>query len=176
MTKTIRFGAATVAMFAAMGMTSAASAQDSATATATAEIFEALTVTNNAPLDFGTLVVDAAGGVNINPGPGEVSSCSGSVICIGTSNPALFVANGQPGAIIDITLPSAAGELRHTGNLTSTNPEHNIDLALSLGATTLGLDAVNGDAGFHVGGSLNLDGSEIAGTYTTTFDVTVNYQ
>ena len=60
MTKTIRFGAAGIAMFAAIGMGSAAHAQ-SATADATAEILDALTLTADNELDFGTMVVSGAG-------------------------------------------------------------------------------------------------------------------
>ena len=76
MTKKLRFAAAGVAMCAAMGMSSAASAQD-ATATATAEILEALQLTNTNALDFGTLVVDGAGSVTI------AASGAASAVCAG---------------------------------------------------------------------------------------------
>ena len=176
MTKTIRFGAAGIAMFAALGMSSAASAQD-ATATATAEILEALTLVNDNALDFGTLVVDTAGGsVSIAPTTGAASVCAGSVICSGTSAPAGFTADGQAGATIDINLPASAAELRHVDFATSTAIQHNIPLAFSGSATSLTLDATTGTGTFLVGGTLTLDGSEIPGVYSTQFQVSVNYQ
>ena len=61
MTKTIRFGAAGIAMFAALGMSSAAHA-DTETANASVEILDALVLTNTAGLDFGALVVSGTGG------------------------------------------------------------------------------------------------------------------
>ena len=55
MNKTIRYSAAAVAMAAAMGMSSVAHA-DTATADATAEVLEALVLTNTNDLDFGAMV------------------------------------------------------------------------------------------------------------------------
>ncbi|MEM7780445.1 MAG: DUF4402 domain-containing protein [Pseudomonadota bacterium] len=174
MTKKFRIGAAGVAMFAALGMGSAAQAQ-SATADANAEILEALLLTNNSALDFGTLVVDGAGTVTIAAAPLATAACAGDVICSGTSTPANFTVDGSDGRVVEVNLPPVDGELRHTGFAASAAPEHNIDLddfTQSSGTVTL----TGGTADFDIGGRLTLDGSEIEGAYTTTFEITVNYQ
>lgn len=174
MNKTIRFGAAGLAMFAAIGTSSAASAQD-ATATARAEILEALTLTNNAALDFGTLVVDGAGAVVVGASDTAQAVCSGQVVCSGTSAAADFTVDGSDGRVVEINLPSADGELRHANFGASTLDEHNIPLTnfTASGAT---VTLTGGTADFQVGGTITLDGTEIEGLYSTTFDVTVNYQ
>ena len=174
MTKKLRFAAAGVAMCAAMGMSSAASAQD-ATATATAEVLEALQLTNNNALDFGTLVVDGAGTVTIAASATASAACSGSVVCSGTSSAANFTVTGSDGRTVDVNLPTANGELRHTGFTASTNPEHNIPLS-GFTSSSASVTLTGGTADFDVGGTITLDGSEIEGVYETTFDVSVNYQ
>ena len=81
MTKTIRFGAAGIAMFAALGLGSAAHA-DTASADATAEVLAALELTNTAPLNFGTVVLNAGstGGL-VDVDPSGFRTCGGDVIC-----------------------------------------------------------------------------------------------
>jgi len=178
MTKTIRFGAAGIAMFAAMGMSSVAHA-DTATADATAEVLDALVLNNDAALDFGTMVV-SGGGVVTLAADGTLSCADPDIVCSGTTSVAAFSVEGTASKAVTINLPTGSVELRHPSYTAATATEHAIILdtftSSENGATgpevTLDTD---GDATFDVGGTITLDGSEVAGIYDGTFDVSVEY-
>jgi hypothetical protein len=181
MFKTIRIGAAGIAMFAALGMGTAAHA-DTASADATAEVLAALTLTNTAGLNFGTVVLNTAstGGTVVVDTTGS-RTCGGDVICGpgGAEQAAGFNVTGAPGsnvAIIVQDLATTPVSLTHTGNVGSTNAEHNIELTALVDSTGGGGPGFTGDVDFTVGGTIALDGSEIAGVYEGTFDVTAEYQ
>lgn len=178
MNKTIRFGAAGIAMFAAISMSSAAHA-DTATADATAEILDALVLNNDSALDFGAMVVSGAGVVTL-AADGTLTCASADIICSGTTGVAGFSVEGTAAKAVTINLPSASVELRHPNYTLATAAEHVVVLdtftSSENGASgaEVTLDAA-GDATFNVGGTITLDGSEVAGTYDGTFDVTVEY-
>jgi hypothetical protein len=176
MTKTIRFGAAGIALFAAMGMSNAALAQD-ASATATAEVLEALTLTNTAPLDFGTMVVDGAGSVSL-AADGTLDCSVGDIVCSGTSGVAAFDVTGTASRVITINLPTAAVDLIHSGFAGAADPDQfriELDAFVSDGTgDEITLDT-SGEGSFTVGGTITLDGNEAAGIYTGSFDVSVEY-
>ncbi len=176
MTNKFRIGAAGVALVAALGMTSAANAADTATATAEAEILSALTltVTTGSTLDFGQIAVNGAGTVALDPTDDSVS-CSANLVCVGTTAAVDFEVTGAASQDVAITLPTSA-ELYFGGTVTTDNTRK-LELASfaddASGSVTT--DA-SGDAGFAVGGTLTFDGTEIAGSYSGTFDVDVEYQ
>lgn len=182
MTKIFRTAAAGVALFAAVGMGSAAHAQVSASSDATAEVLAALQLTNDAGLDFGGIVLNASstgGTVAIN-GSG-VRTCSGDVICgpAGSEQPAVFTVTGAANSSINVTVQDLVANpvsLTHTANAGSTSANHNIELTSLDDGSLGGFTTFSGNETFNVGGTINLDGSEIAGTYEGTFDVTVSYQ
>lgn len=182
MTKTFRTVAAGVALFAAVGMGSAAHAQVSQSADASAEILAALQLTNDAPLDFGSLILNASstgGSVDVN-GSG-FRTCSGDVICgpAGSEQPAQFTVTGAANSTINVTVQDLVANpvsLTHTANVGSTSAEHNIELTSLDDGSLGGFTAFSGSETFNVGGTIQLDGSEIAGTYEGSFDVTVAYQ
>ncbi len=196
MIKTLRMGAAGAAI-AVLAMASAANAAETETATAEADIVQAFTLTNDTDLDFGAIVNAAGGGTVVVATDGSVS-CGGSLVCHGSSSAAAFsIDGGTIGKNLYITLPDTS-----SGSLVM---EHSDKAALQLADPTL-LDAAveieldgftttsdgsdaNGDfvtvaddgsgvgeAGFSVGGTATLDGSEVEGTYSTTFSVTVDYE
>ncbi len=179
MTKTIRFGAAGIAMFAALGMSSVAQAQDSATADATAEILEALVLTNNSALDFGTMVVSGGGAVTI-AADGTLTCSATDIICSGTTSVAGFSVEGTANNAVTINLPTGSVELRHPAFTPATALQHAIELnnftasENGTGGPEVTLDGA-GEATFDVGGTITLDGSEEAGTFDGTFDVSVEY-
>lgn len=170
----IRYGAAGVALAAALGMGSVAQAQDNANATATAEILDALTLTlDSGSLNFGNIVVNG-GGTAVLANDGTLT-CT-TVICSGTTSvPTFRVAGGTTGADVDITYTIAAPLLRAGGTVGNAADEIvlsglNSDQAgevITIAAT---------DTLFNVGGTLTLDGSEVAGTYSANFNVRVTYQ
>jgi hypothetical protein len=178
MTKTIRFGAAGIAMFAAMGMSTVAHA-DTATADATAEVLEALILTNNTALDFGAMVVSGAGTVTL-AADGTLDCSDTDIVCSGTTSVANFDVEGTADKAVTITLPSAAVELRHASWTPATAAEHTIVLdtfTSSENGTTgpeVTLDTA-GDASFDVGGTITIDGTEAPGVFDGTFDVSVDY-
>lgn len=174
MTKKLRFGAAGIAMFAAFGMSSVASAQDNANADATVEVLEALTLSNTAPLDFGTIVVDNAGTVTIAASSTATAVCTGDVICSGTSSAASFSVTGSAGEVVEVNLPATSGTLLRTGGTAGVAADEIVLDNFTASAPTVTL--TGGSAVFEVGGELTLDGSEVEGVYSTTFNVSVNYQ
>lgn len=182
MTKIFRTAAAGVALFAAVGMGSAAHAQVSESADASAEILAALQLTNDAALDFGSLVMNSnstGGTVTIN-GSG-VRDCFGDVICgpAGSEQPAEFTVTGAANSTISVTVQDLSVNpvsLTHTANVGSPSAEHNIELSDLDDGSLGGFTTFSGNETFNVGGEITLDGSEIAGTYEGTFNVTVSYQ
>lgn len=182
MTKMFRTAAAGVALFAAVGMGSAAHAQVSESADATAEILAALQLTNDAALDFGSIVLNATStGGTVAVNGGGFRTCSGDVICGpgGAEQPATFTVTGAANSNIDVTVQDLVANpvsLTHTANAGSTNAEHNIELVSLEDGSLGGFTTFSGNESFNVGGTISLDGSEIAGTYQGSFDVTVSYQ
>jgi hypothetical protein len=179
MKKTIRLSAAGVAMFAALGLSTAAHA-DTEPADATAEVLDALILTNTAGLDFGSMVITGAGTVSLD-GDNLIDCSNANITCSGTTTAATFDVTGTASKAVTIILPSTDVNLRHPSYdpLVSTG-EHTIVLngftSNENGATgpEVVLDAA-GDGTFGVGGTINLDGSEVPGVFTGTFNVTVEY-
>lgn len=178
MTKSIRFGAAGIAMFAAMGMSSVAHA-DTATADATAEVLDALVLNNTAALDFGTMVVSGAGTVTL-ASDGSLDCSATDIVCSGTTSVAGFTVEGTANKAVTINLPTGDVELRHPSYTAGTAAEHSIVLNAFSSSENGGsgpevtLDGL-GDGTFNVGGTITLDGSEEAGVFDATFDVSVEY-
>lgn len=170
MNKNFRFGAVGVALVASMGMGSAAHAA-SATATATAEVLQALTLNSDGTvLDFGTLVVPGAGTAVVNAS--NVRSCTGAVVCSGTTSTAGFNLTGTASKPVTVTLPTTPVVLSTAGGGTAAT-EITLD-TFTASATSVTLDAT-GNGAFTVGGTIHMDGSEVAGIYSGTFTVTANY-
>ncbi|MEM9500291.1 MAG: DUF4402 domain-containing protein [Pseudomonadota bacterium] len=181
MTKTIRFGAAGIAMFAALGMSTVAHA-DTETADARAEVLDALVLTNTGALDFGTMVVSGAGIVVLDSG-NNLTCTDPDIICSGTTSAAAFDVEGTANKAVTINLPTAGINLRHPSyNAGVSTGEHTIELSAFTSSDTnatsgdpeVTLDGA-GDATFTVGGTITVDGSEEAGLFEGTFDVSVEY-
>ncbi len=172
MTKNIRFGAAGVALAALVSMNSAAHAQD-ATATATAEVLTALTLTwDTVPLDFGGILVDtvAATGGSLTLAPDGTDTCGTGIICSGTTTVAGFDVTGSGGRVVTVTVPTGTVNLNHATLATS------IPLtAITSSDATVTTDAA-GDASFTVGGTITVAATQAAGVYSNTFQVSVDYQ
>ncbi|QIQ87484.1 DUF4402 domain-containing protein [Erythrobacter sp.] len=177
MIKTIRFGAAGIALFAAMGMSNAAFAQETANATATAEVLDSLTLNNSAGLDFGTMVVDGAGTVSL-AADGTLDCSAADIVCSGTSSVAAFDVTGTANKAVTINLPTGDIDLNHPDLSAASLPgQHTIVLnafVSSEAGNEITLDGA-GDGNFTVGGTITFDGNEAAGIYTGSFDVSVEY-
>ena len=166
MLKSIRLGAAGVAIAATLGMNSAAHAVTEQ-ATATAEILEALDVVAVSALDFGVIAANGAGTVAVATNSGV--TCGANLICTGTAAAGQLTVDGSAGATVGISLPSTSTTLNNIPASATMSVT-----GLTLSNATLVLSG-NPDA-FTVGGTLNVSAGQAAGTYTGTFDVEVEYQ
>jgi len=199
MKKTLKIGAAGAVIALSMGMNSIAHAADDADATASVEVLRPLTLTNDAGLDFGAVAVNGSGTVAMAiDGFGAADlTCSTDIVCTGTSGLAGFtVSDGSGGRTVTVDLPSAGIDLVHTAPAdplavdpatevielgsyvtdadegTDIFGDPNGEYSVTLGGSG---DPDEGEASFQVGGTLTFDGSEVAGTYEGTFNVSVEY-
>ncbi|RDC61141.1 hypothetical protein HME9302_02360 [Alteripontixanthobacter maritimus] len=197
MNKTFRMSAAGAVIAAAMGMSSMAAAQDTATVTAKVEVLKPLTLVATNDLDFGQLVIaDVAqgGSVSLTADANPARTCSADLVCSGLFTvPELVVSGGTAGKGVTVNVPKNV-VLRLDGALaTSTDASELIELVPTLNITqdttvtsatdnfyktTLSADTAadgGGIATFYMGGDIALDGSEQAGNYAADFNVSVEY-
>jgi hypothetical protein len=149
--------------------------QATVTATSTATIVTPIAMTNTNNLAFGDIAVDATGGdVTISAAAVPVRTTTApthiTLITTGTHpiSSADFAVTGLTGSTYAITLPAngvvtltGAGAPMPVGTFTS-----------SVGATG---SLATGAETFYVGATLTVGGSQVAGNYTGTFQVSVNY-
>ena len=162
--------AALGATLAVASFATSANAAATATATATAEVLETLTLTAVNDLNFGQIAANSGGTVTVNANS-SVSS-TGSLISTGTRAPATFDVTGTANTTVGVTLPAAAVNLTRTGGtetMSLAGFNSNPNGAFQLNATT-------GVGTFEVGGTLHVASGQAPGTYSGTFDVSVEYQ
>ena len=156
------------------GVSVMASAQNpEATATASATIVTPISIKKTDDLAFGNIIADADGGTVTVTSAGVISH-SGVVApsVKGTSSAASFTVTGLTGATYAIGLPADnAVILKKDGS--STDPKEQMKLtAFTEKATKI---LTGGTETFGVGATLNVVAGQVAGTYTSNFNVTVNY-
>jgi Domain of unknown function (DUF4402) len=134
------------------------------TATASAEIVTAATLTNTKALNFGSIALGANSGTVVVTANATGSRTCTTVICIGTTSSAAdFAIGGANGAAVGLTLGSST--------ITLLNGSSSISAALNLSSA---ISAVGNTE--YVGGTLTVPTSAIAGTYTGTVTLTAAYQ
>lgn len=122
-------------------------------------------------LNFGTVTRSSTSGTIVVTSAGTRSQGGGASILSSSSfSPAPFTVTGENNASFNIALPDDNDvELTRDGEtekMEVTGFEHNSGLVLSgLGVAT-----------FSVGATLNLDANQVAGDYSGSFSVTINYQ
>ena len=135
-----------------------------------AAILSPLSVIKRADLDFGTLVVTGAGTAVIDPVSGT-ESVTGPILPAGSSaHPAKFTATGSKNAVALIRLPKNPINVTRVGGtetMTVTNWTQD-------GATNRRIP-ITDTFDFSVGATLNVGASQAEGTYTGTFNITVQY-
>jgi len=151
----------------AIGTPAAAATTNSATANATVNIVSPLTLTNNTPLDFGTIVGPFAG-QTVRIDTGGVRTCGG-LTCSGTTVSAanFTVSGGTAAQNLKLTVDPSV-------SLTGPGNALTVDLTTDL-PTGLVTDA-SGGATFGIGGSLAIPAAQADGVYSGTFNVQVDYQ
>jgi hypothetical protein len=161
-----RIGAAGVALVSAFGLASVANAAASDTATAEANILAPLTLSADNSLHFGDIAVNGAGTVVV-AADGSGASCSANLICTGGDSPADFTVTGSAGETVGIAYSNVVALSGPGANMTLSGLNADSGATLGLGA---------GTANFSVGGTLTVNAGQVAGYYSGSFDVTVEYQ
>jgi Mat/Ecp fimbriae major subunit len=151
----------------AIAMGSNAAYAATATADAKATILSPITIAKTADLDFGTIAVNAGDTVTI-PATSDTATCgatAGNLICAGTTSRAKFNVTGAANTSVSISSDASV-------SLTSGANSMSATLVRSANAATL---SATGAGSFDVGGALTVGGTQAAGAYVGTFNVTVNY-
>lgn len=163
-TRFFAVGAAIVSLGFGAGVAHAASD----TATAEARILAPVTVTKITDLNFGIIVPTAANGT-VTLDFADTVTC-GSLTCAGTPQTAEFEVAGAAGESVTVDTIGAV-TLTHTGGIATMSA----DLApnVPFGATAWVLPAAVNTV--LVGGDLAVGANQLAGLYTGSFDLTVNY-
>lgn len=187
MKKFLRFGAASAIVAASLGMSNVAQAQDTASADAFAEILTALQLSldTGSKLDFGAMVVTGPGMVSLDAGTGALDCTDTDIICSGTTELAAFsITAGTASKDVTINFDTPTVNLVRVGGSVTVPADvlvlNNFNSDAALTSDPLGdyyevTLSSTGTASFQVGGDLTFDGSEVAGVYTGSFDVSVEY-
>jgi len=154
------------------GITTAAFAQASANSNASATIVGPIGIANTTAMNFGNVAVSAVAGTVVMTPAGVRSVTGGCTLPAVTGSPAAAVFNvtGAANYTYVITLPGAATTITSGAN------NMTVDTWSSTPGGTGTLSA-GGSQTLTVGATLNVAGSQPAGTYVsgTPFTVTVNY-
>lgn len=148
--------------------------QASATATGQVTIIRPLTIVNtsNQKLDFGRVVQPRTGNstITLSNSTGAVSTTGTAVALPGTTTFAPFVATGEGGQAVTVTVP-ATFDLSGPGLPITVNLTPTVN-----GSTTLsGTLGSSGTKAIDVGGNFDLSSGQASGAYSGTFTVTVQY-
>jgi hypothetical protein len=145
----------------------AVSASANPPATAQVNIVKPLTLTAQANIDFGNVVVQDNGTASID-GTTGVITCSATLTCSATGTAAVYKVTGTNNQVVNITKPNAT--LTNSGN-----PGTPLTLVLSGPATVTLPNAGATGTTFGVGGSIAIAASTKDGVYTGNLNVTVDY-
>jgi len=155
------------------------SAQSTVTGTsAGAVIITPIALSQDAALNFGVMsVLPGTGGTCILSTTGVRSSTGGvNLSTIGTAaTNAAYTVGGLADATYSITLPSSITVTETVGAVQTMNINGLLARSASAGSNGLTGSLNSGADTFTVGGTLNVAASQLAGTYSGTFDVTVAY-
>lgn len=166
------------AALAAASLATSANAAATATATATAEVLNSLTLTADSALDFGQIAANGGGTVAVNYDNTKVTSSLSSgnpLVSTGTVAPAAFTVTGSANANVAVTLPTSASTLTWQGTWTGSGSAPTMSLDTFNGLSAVALNA-SGTGNFNVGGTLHVGANQYPGTYSGTFNVSVEYQ
>jgi Mat/Ecp fimbriae major subunit len=154
-------------VFAAAALSGTSAQAATASASATAKILTQVTVTKTADLDFGTIAIGTSGGT-VTVGNTDNRTCGAGLVCSASVVSAKFTVAGTASQNVGITADPSV-----TLNRAGGGASMSATLATSASTATL---STGGAASFAVGGVLTVGGTQQAGDYTGTFNVTVNYQ
>lgn len=157
---------------AILGFTSISFAQVTASATAAANIITPISIVNAGDMNFGNLAVSTTAGTVVLTPAGERSETGGVTLpaTAGSVSAAKFTVEGLANSTYSITLPSGNHTIKSGTNTMIVN-------AFTSSPTPTGTLNASGTETILVGATLNVAGSQAAGSYVseTGFEVTVNY-
>lgn len=172
---------AAIALVACTALASPAAAEPvAATATATAEVDNAVLLESTQDLEFGKVATGAAGGtVTIDPAT-DTASTVGTVALYGADrHRAVFVSRAPVGTIMvllldpSVTLTHSGGAATMTATLTRANGPGIVTATIF--GLPIGLQATAADQYIYVGGALSVPAGQLEGVYSGEFDLTVNH-
>src|SRR3954471_15169283 len=139
-------------------------------ATSTARVILPAQITKLYDMDFGFLTVTAAGTAIVDSNTGNITTTGGVLFAGGLPHAARFEAVSPSKTVVHIRLPKKAVTLtRVTGTETMT-----VDTWSLNGVDTRNVVA-HETFQFSVGGTLHVAANQVEGTYTGSFDVTIDY-
>ena len=147
------------ALAASLFAASAAQAATTATGGASATVIGPLSITQTTPLNFGSFSSGATSGT-IN----SFGSTTGGVTSLALGSPAIFNVTGNPNTNFSITGPASVVLSSGLNTMTAT-------LTVPTGSS---LDTA-GNRAFNVIGTLAVAANQATGTYTGSYNVSVNY-
>ena len=139
-------------------------------ATGTAAIVLPAQITKLNDMDFGFMTVTAAGTAIIDSNTDAVTTTGGVLFAGGLPHAALFSAVSPSKTVVHIRLPRQPVTLTRVGGTETMT----VDTWAINGAETRNVVA-HETFEFRVGGTLHVAANQVEGTYTGTFDVTINY-
>jgi hypothetical protein len=157
-----------VAIFAS----SHAFAASQVTANASATVLSPISIAKVDDMSFGSFIAGPTAAGTVALTAESTTSRTGTSVVLDTGSPgaaAKFSVTGLSNGVFSITLPTSV-TLTTTGSGTMTVDTFTTDLSLT--AATL---SVGGTADMYVGATLQVGAAQAEGTYTGTFDVSVNY-
>jgi uncharacterized protein DUF4402 len=140
-------------------------------ASVNANVVRALTLTSLQNLDLGTITLSLGSwsGAKVGISKTAAFSCSAKLICTGATQPAIYKVTGSNKMVVKITAPNVT-------MVNQTDPTKSLTLVVdNPGQVTLTSSGEPG-SNFSIGGSITLDSTTPTGTYSGTFQVTVDYQ
>lgn len=160
-TKLAAAGAATLGI----AVTGSAAFATDQTGNASAQIQQAISITEDTQMDFGTVAVDSSGGTVTISAAGSVSGPGGYTFS-GSPAAGTFTASGD--ASTAVTVSFTDGSLTGPGTaMTLNNFTHDAGGSPATDGS--------GDLTFNVGADLVVNAAQASGSYSGTYTVTVNY-
>ncbi len=147
-------------------------AQSNADCDALATLVIPISIANDVAMDFKTVAASAtAGTVVMAATSGAALTPTGGVTVVsGTPTAGKFTVTGEGTQVFTITLPTGAETL--TGSVSG---DITVDEWTCSEASLTTAALVGGTLVFYVGGTLNVGVEEVAGTYSGSFNIIVDY-
>lgn len=139
-------------------------------ATGTANIILPVTVAKLNDMDFGCITVTTAGTAILDSTTGAVTTTGGVLFAGCLPHAAQFAAVSPSKTVVQIKLPNKGTTLTRVGGTETMT----LDTWTMNGTQTRNVVA-HEELAFQVGATLHVNANQTEGTYTGTFDVTLNY-